>query len=418
MFELWIGIAILLVIAAGFLAIPYLMHVRKGTLVRESINVEIYKSQLADLQTDKDNQKCSEQEFEALSQEIKRNLLTDTEKQETKKQNTDHQGGRWIVFVMAAFVLVSSILLYQRLGAENEVAIAQLLNKSEQQGYSKDDAEKLLERLTAQSIKAPEDVEVWFLIGRLNFDLSNYYEAVLAYNNVLQHLPDEAKQDKVVAMGQLAQSQFFANGRKLDKATESLLIDALKINPVDNTSLGLLGIASYDRGEYLNAVRYWTRLIALIPPNNPNAAAIMGGLNKAKTQLTKDELVSFELEQAAKIKSSIQVTVDISDEMKAKLPTEADLFVLAKAQHGPPMPLAVQRLTVSQWPITVTLDDSMAMMEALRMSQFETIIITARISKSGMGNAAEGDLEGKSVAMSSSAKQVSISIDSEIEADK
>jgi hypothetical protein len=35
-----------------------------------------------------------------------------------------------------------------------------------------------------------------------------------------------------------------------------------------------------------------------------------------------------------------------------------------------------------------------------------------------MGNAAEGDLEGKSVAMSSSAKQVSISIDSEVEADK
>jgi hypothetical protein len=35
-----------------------------------------------------------------------------------------------------------------------------------------------------------------------------------------------------------------------------------------------------------------------------------------------------------------------------------------------------------------------------------------------MGNSAEGDLEGNSVAMSSSAKQVSISIDLEVAADE
>jgi cytochrome c-type biogenesis protein CcmH len=418
MFELWIGVAVLLVIAIGFLAIPYLINLRGGSLVRENINVEIYKSQLADLETEKENERVSDEDFAALTQEIKRNLLTDTEKQEAIKQKTDHEGGRWIVVVLAVIVFAGSILLYDKLGAENEVAIALLLNKNDQQGYSKEDAQKLLERLTVQTIKTPEDVEIWFLVGRLNFDLGNYYEAVLGYNNVLQYLPDEAKQDQAVAMAQLAQSQFFANGRKLDKATESLLIDALKINPIDNTSLGLLGVASYERGEYLSAVRYWTRLMALMPPNNPNAIAIKGGLDKAKSQLTNAELETFESEQLLKIKSSIQVTVDISDEMKAKLPTQADLFVLAKAEQGPPMPLAVQRLTVSQWPITVTLDDSMAMMESLRMSQFERIIITARISKSGMGNSAEGDLEGNSVAMSSSAKQVSISIDLEVAADE
>jgi cytochrome c-type biogenesis protein CcmH len=90
------------------------------------------------------------------------------------------------------------------------------------------------------------------------------------------------------------------------------------------------------------------------------------------------------------------------------------LFVLAKADQGPPMPLAVQRLTVSKWPITVTLDDSMAMMESLRMSQFKNIIITARISKSGVGNAKPGDLEGGSAVMSSTAKNVSISINKEL----
>ena len=411
MTEMWIGFAVLLVIAVGFLMIPFVIKLRGGDLVRESTNVEIYKAQLADLEADKQAEKIGPDEYDSLSQEIKRNLLIDTDK---KVAPTDHDGGRWIIGIMAVVLIGSSILLYNKLGAENELAIAGLLKKSAGQGYSKDDAQNLLDRLIVQTEKTPEDVEVWYLIGRLNFDLEKYDAAVLGFSKVIEHLPADAQDDQAVALAQLAQAQFFANDRKLDKATESLLLQALEINPRDNTSLGLLGVASYDRAEYLNAVRYWTRLLALIPPNNPNAQAIQGGLYKAMGLLTKDQLATFNKEQADKIKSSIQVTVDISDDMKSKLPKNADLFVLAKAEQGPPMPLAVQRLNVADWPITVTLDDSMAMMDTLRMSEFQNIIITARISKSGVGNATAGDLQGVSTVISSKAKSVKIVIAEEL----
>ena len=411
MTEMWIGFAVLLVIAVGFLMIPFVIKLRGGDLVRESTNVEIYKAQLADLEADKQAEKIGPDEYDSLSQEIKRNLLIDTDKNVAP---TDHDGGRWIIGIMAMVLIGSSILLYNKLGAENELAIAGLLKKSAGQGYSKDDAKNLLDRLIVQTEKTPEDVEVWYLIGRLNFDLEKYDAAVLGFSKVIEHLPADAQDDQAVALAQLAQAQFFANDRKLDKATESLLLQALEINPRDNTSLGLLGVASYDRAEYLNAVRYWTRLLALIPPNNPNAQAIQGGLYKAMGLLTKDQLATFNKEQAEKIKSSIQVTVDISDDMKSKLPKNADLFVLAKAEQGPPMPLAVQRLNVADWPITVTLDDSMAMMDTLRMSEFQNIIITARISKSGVGNATAGDLQGVSTVISSKAKSVKIVIAEEL----
>ena len=411
MTEMWIGFAVLLVIAVGFLMIPFVIKLRGGDLVRESTNVEIYKAQLADLEADKQAEKIGPDEYDSLSQEIKRNLLIDTDKNVAP---TDHDGGRWIIGIMAVVLIGSSILLYNKLGAENELAIAGLLKKSAGQGYSKDDAKNLLDRLIVQTEKTPEDVEVWYLIGRLNFDLEKYDAAVLGFSKVIEHLPADAQDDQAVALAQLAQAQFFANDRKLDKATESLLLQALEINPRDNTSLGLLGVASYDRAEYLNAVRYWTRLLALIPPNNPNAQAIQGGLYKAMGLLTKDQLATFNKEQADKIKSSIQVTVDISDDMRSKLPKNADLFVLAKAEQGPPMPLAVQRLNVADWPITVTLDDSMAMMDTLRMSEFQNIIITARISKSGVGNATAGDLQGVSTVISSKAKSVKIVIAEEL----
>lgn len=407
MTELWMGIGLLTLIAFGFLAIPYVVTLRGGELVRESTNIEIYKSQLADLETDKQSGKIESDEYDALSQEIKRNLLIDTEKQAV---STNHDGGRWIITVMAVVLAVSSVLLYNKLGAENELVIADLLKKSAGQGYSKEDAKTLLDRLMIQTEKTPEDVEVWYLVGRLNFDLNKYDAAVLGFSNVIQYLPEEATDDKAVAMAQLAQAMFFANDRKLDKATESLLLEALVINPRDNTALGLLGVASYDRKDYLNAVRYWTRLLALMPPNNPNGQAIRGGLEKAKSLLSKEQLATFDKEQEAKIKSRIQVTVNINKDLRSEMPKTADLFVLAKANQGPPMPLAVKRLNVTHWPVTIVLDDSMAMMEDLRMSEFSDIIITARISKSGLGNAKPGDLQGQSAVISSKEKSVNVTI--------
>jgi len=411
MSDIWMGASVLMLIAIGFVFIPYMVVMRRGDLVRESANVDIYKNQLHDLEQEKEYGRITEETYNSLVAEVKRNLLLDTEKQ---KNTTNHEGGKWIMPVMAVSIVISSVLLYNQLGSENEVEIASALKRSFQAGFEKQDALDLLERLDEQVEKTPKDVELWYLIGRLNFDVGNFNQAVVGFTGVLQNLAPEATQDKGVALAQLAQAQFFANGRKLDKATESLLQDALAINPRDNTSLGLLGVAAYESENYLAAVGYWQRLLKLMNPNNPNTSAITNGITKAKSLLSPEQLAQLEKEIADSIKARISITVDIADHLKAKLPKDADLFVLAKAQSGPPMPLAVQRLNVQTWPVTVMLDDSMAMMDSLRLSEFDNVVITARISKSGVGNAKAGDLEGNSGAVSSSISKVGVIISQEL----
>ena len=60
------------------------------------------------------------------------------------------------------------------------------------------------------------------------------------------------------------------------------------------------------------------------------------------------------------------------------------------------MPLAVQRLTLEQLPATITLDDSMAMMEGMNMSAFGSVVVSARVTKTGSAIAKAGDYIGQS----------------------
>jgi cytochrome c-type biogenesis protein CcmH len=58
------------------------------------------------------------------------------------------------------------------------------------------------------------------------------------------------------------------------------------------------------------------------------------------------------------------------------------------------MPLAVSRQPVAEWPLKVTLDDSMAMAPGMGLSRFDRYVVSARISASGQAMAQPGDLEG------------------------
>ena len=108
----------------------------------------------------------------------------------------------------------------------------------------------------------------------------------------------------------------------------------------------------------------------------------------------------------------VHVQVALAPELGGRLPASTPVFIYAKAASGPPMPLAVQRATLGDLPLQVQLDDSMAMMPAMQLSNFPQVIVGARVSPSGQAMPRPGDLQGEAGPVASdAAAPISVEID-------
>jgi cytochrome c-type biogenesis protein CcmH len=109
----------------------------------------------------------------------------------------------------------------------------------------------------------------------------------------------------------------------------------------------------------------------------------------------------------------LKVTIDISPNLKSKTQPEQVIFVFAKAVRGPRAPLAAVKAQVKDLPMTVTLDDSMAIAPMFRLSNFSDVKVSARVSQSGQAIKQSGDLEGLSpdIKLGKNNKPITIIID-------
>jgi cytochrome c-type biogenesis protein CcmH len=118
--------------------------------------------------------------------------------------------------------------------------------------------------------------------------------------------------------------------------------------------------------------------------------------------------------KAATAPAGISGTVRLAPGFAAKATPEDTVFIFARAAEGPRVPLAVMRKQVRDLPATFTLDDSMAMTPAAKLSDHAQVVVGARVSSTGNPAAQPGDLEGYSAPLAPGASGVQITINSEI----
>ena len=89
---------------------------------------------------------------------------------------------------------------------------------------------------------------------------------------------------------------------------------------------------------------------------------------------------------------------------KVRLDGNAQVFVIARQPAGPPMPVAVEKRSVTELPFTASLDDADSPMPTLKLSQMPEVELIARLSSSGIANKQDGDIESKPVRVALPAK--------------
>jgi cytochrome c-type biogenesis protein CcmH len=198
-----------------------------------------------------------------------------------------------------------------------------------------------------------------------------------------------------------------AQGQTLAGEPEKLVLRALEIDPNNLKALALAGTAAFGRQDYKAAATYWERMLALVPEDSEDAKAIQANVEEARSRAG--------LKPAPKVAAApgkpLKGTVKLSPALAGKASPEDSVFIFARAESGPPMPLAVLRKQVRDLPLEFALDDSMAMAPQLRLSSQPKVIVGARVSKSGSATPQPGDLEGLSKPVANNASGVSVTID-------
>lgn len=85
--------------------------------------------------------------------------------------------------------------------------------------------------------------------------------------------------------------------------------------------------------------------------------------------------------------------LSLSDKAKEIVQPTDTVFIFARAVDGPKMPVAVLQRPASDLPLDFLLNDSQAMSADVKLSNFETVIVTARVSRSGVATDALQGLE-------------------------
>jgi len=393
----WISAALLAAAALAIVLRPLRRAAKDGGASRDALNAAIYRDQLRELDQDLAGGKLARQDYDRARGEIERRLLDDvkTERAQTTTAVTLKRAPLYAVLILPLLAL----------GVYFATGNPRALNPAAREGeISMPQIEAMVQRLAERLQKEPDDVEGWKMLGKSYSVMGRFAEAANAYSKAAMRAPRDAQ-----VLADLADALAMARGQNMKGEPEELVLRALQIEPKNLKALALAGTAAFERRDFRGAARYWERMLPLVEAGSEDARVIQSNIDEARAAAGAPKAAAKEGKAPAA--SALKGTVKLSPELASKVSPGDTLFVYARAVEGPPMPLAVVRGRAADLPLRFSLDDSMAMSPAMKLSAFPKVVVTARISKSGSATPQPGDLQGTSGAVANSAAGVQVTID-------
>lgn len=433
----WISSALLMALALA-LVLPALLKGNPSKPARDEAEtarqatLTILRDQMAQLNADLAAGTLDAEQHRASSAEIERRVIEETAAVGASVATAAPRAGSgkpWAtVAVIALAIPLVATFGYEHLG--NPAAIeppAAEAAPALADGVTNDQVDVLVKQLAERMKSNPDDLEGWTLLARTYAAMQKFPEAAQAFERATALSPNDAS-----LLADRADVMAVLQGQRAAGEPAKLIARALELDPKNLKALALAGSVTFEAGEYDKAIFYWKQARELAAPASDFANSLDQGIKDA--QVAKGEMPSTAAVQApaaapatpaiqpvaeqvavpAAAVTGARVTgrVSLSPQLAAKAAPGDTVFIFARAVEGPRMPLAIQRKTVADLPIDFTLDDSMAMSPAMKLSNFPRVVVGARISKSGNALPSPGDLSGQLSDVKLGAEGLQIVIDS------
>ena len=404
----------MLVTALLFVVLPLWRSSLKNRMVqRDSANLEIFRDQIAEMDADLRNGLLTQEMFEQGKRELQNRLLDEVGEDASAATHAVRNPLKVLALVLAVVLPLTAIGVYWKVGTPD--ALQQKDRVVSAEGFDGIRSEAALKALEQELAAKPDDAENLLLLARAYSERERFADASQAYDQLTRLIPKEAQ-----LWADYADVLAMASGKTLVGAPTKLLNKALSLDPNNFKALALSGSAAMERGDYAATVSYWEKLLNMIPKEDENARIVQSGIQQARVLLAQKNggkapakaRSTPEDKQIQAGSEGITGTVSLSASLKAKASPDDTVFVLVRAAEGPKMPLAIVRKQVKDLPLQFTLDDSTAMSPQMKMSNFDRVVVIARVSKSGNAMTQSGDLQGMSAIIKPGSKGLKLNIDS------
>jgi cytochrome c-type biogenesis protein CcmH len=254
----------------------------------------------------------------------------------------------------------------------------------------------LLGQLKAKLADNPNDVNGWLLLGRSYGSLGKYPLAVDAFQNAY----DKSRGENVEAMIGLGEALAMTDEASLGGRAGRLFEDALAKAPNHPKALWYGSLSALQAGDLHKGRDRLQLLLAQNPPVEIRGMLErqIQDLNQQLGEAGQGPTVSRAGAEGAPAAAarSIRVAVSIAPKVREQLKDgPLPLFVLARDPSAGGPPLAVQRHSSSDLPLTIELSERDAMIAARTIASVPRVQVVARLSRSGTPQAQSGDYYGE-----------------------
>ena len=423
MTQLWVLMTLMALAGALVVVIPLLKHRARKEVSGEEVNSLVYRDRLQELETDMQEGRVTQAEFDQLKNELELTLLEDVDVSRKDGGERSH-GGKWLMWPVLVLIPLAGLGIYWKNGyspivkgwLNSQDRMAQIVPMMMAGDFKSLEQEKvqlpdLIRALQKHLQEKSDDDRGWYLLGVSYMQVRMPQEAELAFRRALNL--DQKNERYLLGY---TQASIMLNNGQLTPALRHALDSLIQKNPENPKPYMTLGMASFQSGNFADAIAIWQRYLNLDNPDPKAAQLLERSIAVAKREMQKESSQVASAGASGGEKPTLKVHVTVSDDVRKQISTGDTLFIYAKAVNGPPMPLAVVRQPVGSWPVEVNLSDDNAMTPMATLSKFPDVVVQARISASGNAIPQSGDWIGpnQEVKLKPGQQEVSLEIASRI----